>query len=75
MTNKGQCRLIDDTILAPMGPDPRIGQSTRSAKIELPAAARDARLKAGHDGYPAALQRRWAHEYEVFVKHMVRSLI
>jgi hypothetical protein len=32
-----------------LGLDPRIGQSTHSAEIELPAAARDARLKAGHD--------------------------
>jgi hypothetical protein len=32
-----------------LGLDPRIGQSTHSAEIALPGAARDARLKAGHD--------------------------
>jgi hypothetical protein len=31
--------------------DPRIGLCTHSAKIELPGAARDARLKAAHDGF------------------------
>jgi hypothetical protein len=34
-----------------LGLDPRIGQSTHSAEIELPAAAKDARLKAGHDEF------------------------
>jgi hypothetical protein len=33
------------------GLDPRIGQSTHSAQIELLAAARDARLKARHDEF------------------------
>ena len=51
MTNKCPCRLIDDAILAPMGLDPRIGQSTRGAKIELFAAAGDAWLKAEHDEF------------------------
>jgi hypothetical protein len=34
-----------------LGPDPRISQSTYSVKIELLAAARDARLKAEHDEF------------------------
>jgi hypothetical protein len=45
--------IREGTIFSPvviLGLDPRIGQSTRNAEIELPGAARDALLKAGHDG-------------------------